>query len=161
MVKANSCYPNPVCKNFRWRFILGFCLMRYSSTDQEQLSEGDYDIAAISHRPASCYHISHLSHLKIRLLQCTEVVPFQTNSKNIKWHRPLCLQTSTSPNGSMQHFANSLYGMRNNKGVSGFPSEERGSDLYSTLWDLSLYGQKSVFSCHTVNVVTGIYFQHT
>lgn len=81
--------------------------------------------------------------------------------KNIRWHRPLCLPTSTSPNGSMQHFGNNLYGMRSEKRISDFASEERESDLYSTLWVLSIYGWKSIFSCHFVNVVISTYFQHT
>lgn len=100
---------------------------------------------AISHRPASCYHISHLSHLKIRLPQRTQAVTFLINSKNINWHRPLFLQTSTSPNGSMQNFGNNFCGMGNDKWVSGVAPEKRKSDLYGTLWVLSLYGWKSIF----------------
>lgn len=66
--------------------------------------------------------------------------------KNIKWQRPLCLQTSTPPSGRTGVWPVQLWV------TYGY--------LYK-LWVLSLYGWNSIFSCPTVNVVIGIYFQHT
>lgn len=118
---------------------------------------------------AGLWCCSHFSQTCILLPHLT---PFSPQHQTATVHSSGCILnlfkkykvalTIMSPNFHLAQWQYALWeqSLRDGKWQGGFWVCIWRSHLYTMLWVLSLYGWKIIFSCHTVNIVTGIYFQH-